>query len=209
MSHIRYSILKPKDFEGATECISSTFSQGEPMTKSLGIKKSDFDYFAEVFIKKAVKDEVSVVAKDSAGKVIGCIVCEDFITDLPEGSEKISSSFDPIIALLGELDEKYKVENNVQPGQLLHMFMGGVYKEYAGMGVALGMTQFIESHTKSKSFKGAIGEVTGPISQHVYINQLGYKDVSSISYKTFQFEGKRIFSNITECEGCKLIVKHY
>jgi hypothetical protein len=209
MSHIRYSILKEKDFEGAAECISSTFSKGEPMTKALGIKKADFDYFAEVFIKKAVKDELSVVAKNSDGKVIGCIVCEDFITDLPDGIEGISSSFDPIISMLGELDEKYKVENNITNGQLLHMFMGGVYKEYAGLGVAAGMTQFIEGYTKSKNFKGAIGEVTGPISQHVYINQLGYKEVSSISYKSFQFEGKYIFSDITDCESCKLIVKHF
>jgi ribosomal protein S18 acetylase RimI-like enzyme len=209
MSHIRYSILKEKDFKGASECISSTFSSGEPMTKVLGIAKPDFDYFAETFIKKAIKDELSVVAKDSDGKVVGCIVCEDFITDLPEGIENISPNFNPIITLLSELDEKYKEEKNVQRGQLLHMFMGGVYKEFAGSGIAFGMTNFIEGYAKSKGFIGAVGEVTGPISQHVYIKQLGYTEISSINYSTFLFEGEKVFRNITECESCKLIVKQF
>jgi ribosomal protein S18 acetylase RimI-like enzyme len=136
-------------------------------------------------------------------------VCEDFVTELPEGIENISSNFNPIIALLCELDDPFKIENNVVPGQYLHMFMGGVYKEYAGSGIASGMTQFIEGHAKSKGFKGAVGEVTGPISQHVYIKQLGYKEISAIDYSNFKFEGENIFQNINECKSCILIAKHF
>jgi hypothetical protein len=54
-SYIRSSILKERELQEAIDCIYSTFLDGEPMTKALGITKSEFDYFATVFIKKQLE----------------------------------------------------------------------------------------------------------------------------------------------------------
>ncbi len=202
------SILSSEDVDEAIDCIAQTFSQGEPMTSLLGISKEEFTYFAKVFITKAAREGMSVVARDIySDQFMGCIICEDYVTDLPEGIEDISPNFNPIIALLESLGTCYKTEHSVNPGELYHLFMGGVYKEFAGSGVASQMSFFIEKLGKEKGYNGAIGEVTGPISQHVYINQLGYQPLYHIRYSDFLYEGKRIFKNITACEKCILIYK--
>ncbi|MDJ1479021.1 hypothetical protein QNI16_00920 [Cytophagaceae bacterium YF14B1] len=207
---ITYSVLTKDDVEGAVDCISSTFTYGEPMTKLLGISKKEFDHFAKLFVNKAVTDGLSIVAKDSiSGEVIGCLVCEDFITELPEGIETISEKFFPIFGLLEELTNKFKSQNVVAQGELYHLFMGGVRKEFAGKGVIDELTLEAEKLAQSKNFKGAIGEATGPISQHVYVNRFGYQPLDIVEYKEFLFEDAPVFADIQDCEKCQLIIKYF
>ena len=202
------SVLAEQDVEEAVACISRTFSQGEPMTSLLNISHQDFTYFARIFIEKAAKEGLSVIARDAVNnQLIGAVICEDYVTDLPEGVENISPLFNPILELLEKLGADYRAKYQIQAGEIFHLFMGGVYKEYAGYGIAAQMTEFIEKIAREKGYKGAVGEVTGPISQHVYINHLGFQPLYEVSYADFIFEGKNIFQEITACESCVLIHK--
>lgn len=205
---IKCSLLTVHDIEEATQCIAKTFSNGEPMTSLLNISEEEFTYFANIFIRKTAAEGLSVVARNvHTNQFVGCIICEDYVTELPEGIEKISPSFNPIIELLETLGNLYRAEHAMSPGEIYHLFMGGVYPQYAGSGVAMSMSTFIEKYAREKGYRKSIGEVTGPISQHVYIKQLGYKPLYEVKYEDFLFEDNRVFKNITACESCVLIAK--
>jgi hypothetical protein len=85
--------------------------------------------------------------------------------------------------------------------------MGGVLKGYGGQGIIHQMTQKAEELARKHGFIGAVGEVTGPISQHVYLNHLGYQEVDAVSYHAYTYEGEHIFRNVSACTSCKLIYK--
>jgi hypothetical protein len=201
-------LLSDAHAKGAIECITSTFLSGEPMTRALNIKKQDFYDFVELFINKAIAEGLSIVAKTpDTNRIIGCLVCQDFNSDLPQGIERVAESFAPIFELLGHLDDRYKARHEVHSGEMYHLFMGGVDREFAGQGIIHQMTHQAEMLARSIGFTAAIGEATGPVSQHVYLNHLGYKVLDAICYQDFLFEGDYVFRSITECESCKLIYK--
>lgn len=208
---ISYQILAEENLASSIECISRTFQSGEPMTKALGITLEEFKYFAKILLRKAVNDQLSLVATDNiTGQVVGILIGEDFVTEALEGIETVSPKFLPIFELLGGLDEAYKEKSLVKSGQLYHIFMVGVYKEYAGLSVQL--TNKVEIMARKKGYTSAIAEATSAISQKIYTKRLGFKEVEEIPpvrYAEFQHEGKSVFANITECDSCRLIIKDY
>ncbi|MDO1447296.1 GNAT family N-acetyltransferase [Rhodocytophaga aerolata] len=205
---IIYEILTEKDYEGTVLCAASTFVAGEPMVTVLDIAKKDFLYFSEIFVRKAIADGLSVIAKDAVtGQVVGCMISEDFVTDPPQGIELVAPSLGPIFHMLGTLDERYKEHHSVKQGEIYHQFMLGVLSTYAGKGIGHRLTIESERLAKAKRYKAIMCEVTGPVSQHIFLNQLGYKEVDAIAYHDFVYEGQHIFKHITACESCKLIYK--
>lgn len=208
---ISYQVLAEDNLKSAIECISSTFYFGEPMTKALDITLEEFKYFAEIFLRKAVLDQLSVVAKDNiTGKVVGVLIAEDFMTEPPASIETVSPKFLPIFQLLGTLDEKYKEKYPVKLGEMYHIFMVGVYKEYPGL--SLPLTRTAEIIAREKGYIAAIAETTGPISHKIYTKRLGFKeleDIEPINYAKFEYYGKHVFASISECTSCQVIFKDY
>ncbi len=202
-------LIKPQDIDGVTKCLAATFMR-EPMTKVLGITLEEFNHFAYLFVQKAAQEGLSILARDpNSEEVIGCLVAEDFVTDPPAGIETVCEKFYPIFALLGGLDEAYKETNPVVPGQLYHIFMVGVQRAYAGSGVIHKLNMAAERLAQSKGYKGAIGEATGPISYGIYTKRQLFKEVHSIAYRDFRFDGKAVFASVSDCESCRLLVKMF
>ncbi|MBD2387665.1 hypothetical protein [Cylindrospermum sp. FACHB-282] len=209
--NVSYQILTEGHLSSAIECLSSTFQSREPMTQALKITLEEFEYFAEILLQKAVNDQLSLVALDQInGKVVGVLIGEDFVTEPPERIKTVSSKFLPIFELLGSLDKAYKQQYPVESGQLYHIFMVGVYKEYAGLSVRL--IKIAESIAHKKGYVGSIGESTGHIAHQINTKRLGFKEVEGIApvyYDDFHYEGQRVFTEITECQSCRLVFKEY
>ena len=89
-------VLEPKHISAVTQCISSTFIKGEPMSEALNIREEEFSYFAQLFIQKAATDQLSVVAVTDTGEIAGALICEDYATDPPMGLDQVSEKFNPI-----------------------------------------------------------------------------------------------------------------
>lgn len=202
-------LIQPQDIDGVTKCLAATFMR-EPMTKVLGITLEEFNHFAYLFVRKAAREGLSLLARDPiTQEVMGCLVAEDFVISPPEGIETVSERFWPIFALLGGLDETYKETRPVAPGELYHIFMVGVERAFAGSGVIHKLNLAAERLAQSKGYKGAIGEATGPISYGIYTKRQLFKEVNAIAYRDFRFEGKAVFASITDCESCRLLVKMF
>lgn len=199
---VTIEVLKPQHVAGATACIAATFAKGEPMSQLLGISLEEFTHFARLFIEKTAQEGLSVVAVNEQGKVIGVTVAEDYTTDPPAGLETISEKFNPIFALLEALGEQYTSRYDVAPGTHYHIFMCGVYQEYANQRLAQKLNLFAENIARERGYKATICEATGRISQFVCFHQLGMESVDEIDYHTFQLAGERVFSEITSVDSC-------
>lgn len=207
---IIYETLQAKDLEQTISCMVNTFPEAEPMTKALGITPDEFFLFAELFCKKAVNDGLSLVAKENkTGNVVAFSIAEDFTGEPPEGIEKINDKFHPIMALLNDLDEEYKKANRVDEGEFLHLFMIGACGPYRNRRI---VTTLVEKHlqlAKAKKFSGAIAEVTGPISRHIFVDKFGFDEKLKINYTSYVYNGIIVFESIKDCSSCILVEKRF
>jgi len=207
---IVYDILRIEDLQGAVNCLAEAFTTGEPISKTLGVTLEEFKGFAEIFGGKAVREELSIVArKRETNEVLGCLISDDFVTDLPEDIEKINNKFTPVFYFLEELDAAYKQQNKIQKNEILHLFMLAVSPEHSGKKIGSNLIEASETLGKIKGYKGAIAEVTSVASQYITIQKQNYEAIAAIQYREFEFEGKRVFQNIEEPQSCKLVYKAF
>ncbi len=204
---ITLEILGPQHVDGATACIASTFAAGEPMSQHLGITQDEFIQFARLFIEKTAREGLSVVAVDEQ-QVIGATIAEDYVTEPPAGLEAISEKFTPVFALLESLSERYVASQGVIPGTHYHIFMCGVYQQYANRRLAQKLNRFAQDVARERKFKTAVCEATGRISQFVCTNQLEFNYVDEINYQDFLLAGEAVFADITSVDSCILYEKH-
>lgn len=204
---ITLEVLKPEHVAGATRCIANTFAKGEPMSTALGITPEEFNYFAQLFIEKAATDQLSVVAVNDSGNVIGATICEDYTTEPPAGIEQISEKFNPIFQLLESLGERYAQNYDVAPGSHYHIFMCGVYQSHAHLRLAQKLNRFAEDLAREYRYRTLVCEATGRVSQFVAERQLGFEYVDEISYQEFQYESQPVFSSIDSVKSCAIYHK--
>lgn len=210
MSKIDFQILTENDLEAAIYCIESAFISGEPMFKALSLTTEQFRSGVAVICQRVLEQGLSVIAKDNqSGKVVGCAIGKDFMTDMLDGTEAVSPKLYPVFHLLEMLDENYKAQHSVQPGELLHFLLLGVIKPFTNQGIGRLLTLELHHLAQKHHYQGVILEATGPISQHIFLNRLNYQEIDAIYYREFEYEGQKVFSSITECESCQLLIHSF
>ncbi len=206
---IEYGPLDANTLAGAIECISDVFIKNEPMTRYLGITRKEFIHFASAAYPPLAEEGLSFVARDSqTGQIIGCRVSEDFCqaAEMPP-IPGLSPKFLPLFAALEELGGQFFEMRDVVPGKYIHLFMVAVRDGFTGKGVAPNMNKIFFRHVKNRGFTHAVTEPTGAISQHILVNKFGFKILKKLSYKDFEYEGKKVFKGIQEHEGIMLLEK--
>jgi hypothetical protein len=81
--------------------------------------------------------------------------------------EDLGEKFEPVLALLDELDAQYKQGRSLRMGEYLHLFMGAVMHRHTGKKVAQTLIQACLENGIRKGYKTAVTEATGVISQHI------------------------------------------
>jgi len=111
-------------------------------------------------------------------------------------------------SIFKKLENDYKAQHPVKRGELCHLLSLGVLEPFrlANIGTQL----VLEAHhlAQKHQFKGVIAQVSNPISQHILLNKFGYEELDAISYQDFEYQGRKIFSSITETESCQLVIKY-
>ena len=210
MSNIDYEVLRQHDVEETLLCSASAFSKGEPITKAVGASPEDFHYMMKMICQACVEEGLSVIAKDKKTvQIIGHAICKDFLTNFPQdGMDKISPALLSAFSVVDKLENDYKAQHPVKRGELFHLLSLGVLEpcRLANIGTQL----VLEAHqlAQKHQFKGVISEVSNPISQHILLNKFGYEELDAISYQDFEYQGRKIFSSITETESCQLVIKY-
>jgi len=91
---IIYELLAIKNLEETIACIVDVFPRAEPMTKAAEITSDEFYPFAEIYCKKAIRERLSLVARDMAtGNVIGFLISENLASEPPNVLKQLMRSF--------------------------------------------------------------------------------------------------------------------
>ncbi len=182
--------------EQTVELVSESFTSREPLGVSLGLHKEDFNIFSEKICRNCLSESLSFVALHRLSRnVIGFCLCEDFATSLA-GEFEIPEFLNPIFSLLDSLDQMYiKSYGDVKEGEIVHVFMSGTSSDVEGTAIILGLEKKVLEVAASLKYKRAVATCTHSVT--IYIAQeLEYKQRYAVQYESFEFEDRRVFSNV-------------
>lgn len=205
---VRYELFTLNTLDEMALMVAEAFTHYEPLSVIQAIPLKEFVDFVKLLGLKVQQEELTVIARDQVtDQVIGAIIADDFAATLPESSGHLSERFEPVFALLAELNTHYKQGKNIQLGEYLHLFMIAVTHQCKGKKIAQNLIQACLENSIRKGYKTAVAEATGVISQHILRNKFGFVDRFEIPYKTFTYQGRRVFESIKEHNGIILMDK--
>lgn len=201
-------------------CMSRTFAL-EPMSQALGINANSYVSIAKCIAQKAVEDGLSLVVKEeTSNHVIGFAILEDFVTKdynpyyydplFNANPYYVDYRFNPIIDLTAKLYDEWYIKNySVTNGEILHILMIGIDKEYQGRAIFQKLMKEILNVGKKNNYKSLIGEATGFIIQKTLVKRYGFNVLKEIEYKSYLYYGNPVFKDIKENLSCQLMMKTY
>jgi amino acid adenylation domain-containing protein len=182
--------------EQTVELVSKSFTSREPLGVSLGLHKEDFNIFSEKICRNCLSESLSFVALHRLSRnVIGFCLSEDFATSLA-GELEIPEFLNPIFSLLDSLDQMYiKSYGDVKVGEIVHVFMSGTSSDVEGTAIILALEKKVLEVAASLKYKRAVATCTHSVT--IYIAQeLEYQRKYAVQYESFEFERRRVFSNV-------------
>jgi len=205
---VQYQLFDMYALDEMAPMVAEAFNRYEPMTVAQAVPFQEFVDFVKLLAPKAQHEELTVLARDQeTGQVIGAMIADDFASAPPEGMGLLGEAFEPILALLGELDEQYKKGRTLRLGGYLHLFMIAVDHRHKGRKVAQNLVRACLENGARKGYHTAVTEATGVISQHIFRSRFGFRDRLEIPYKTFVYEGRPVFASIEGHSGTILMDK--
>lgn len=184
---MKIELLQQCDIMKAANLIGDSFANHEPLSKHLGLSKSDYSDWVLNVIESSLKEDLTFVAVNDEGKIIGCIVAEPFdetIVTHPYPSAQ------PILDMMKSL---YK--NLTIIGKVLHVFLVATDISHMNEGVCSKLAKFILHKAKELGYTQVVAELTAEGTQQVFFQKLKFFQLGNrIKYNEY---GKE-FAN---CDG--------
>jgi GNAT superfamily N-acetyltransferase len=204
---IEYGVYVPSDAEAMAQLLGEVFSRHDPPAVAVALTSSEFEEFVWLFCPKAAAESLTIVARlAGTGELVGALLAEDSASALPVGMDRLSTKFDPIFDILGQLDTEYRSGRAVLPGESLHLFLLGVSDRVVGKGVAHHLVAACLENGVRRGYRVAVTEATNKVSQHIFRKQ-GFVTRAQRSYETHRFNGRQVFASIAEHRGPMLMEK--
>jgi len=173
---IEYGLPIASEAEALAGLLARVFSSRDPPAYAVGITAGEFEAFARLLCPKAVTDELTIVVRRAdTHELVGVMLNEDCASPMPEGIERLSRKFDPILDILGQLSAEYWGDRPAGPGESIHLFLLGVAEEHSGKGMAQQLVAESLKFGAARGFRRAVTEATNKVSQHVF-RKLGFRD---------------------------------
>jgi GNAT superfamily N-acetyltransferase len=198
---IEYGVFAASDGEAMVKLLGEAFSRRDPPAVAVGLTASEFEELVRLFCPRAEAEGLTIVARQAGtGELVGALLTEDSASAPPEGMDRLSTKFDPIFDILGQLDAEYRGDAAPRPGDALHLFLIGVAEKAAGKGVARQLVAACLENGVRRGYRRAITEATNRVSQHVF-RGLGFVERAQRSYAAHRFGGRAVFASIVEHGG--------
>ena len=204
---IKYGVFTEGNSDSLCDLLAEVFSRSDPPAVAAGVTDLEFRAFVQLFCSKASGEGLTIVARlANSGELVGVLLTEDAASPLPGGMERLSPKLDPIFHILGQLDEEYRGDSEVERGEQLHLFLLGVSPLVSGRGVAQELIQVCIENGSRLGYRMAVTEATNKVSQHIF-RKAGFLERAERSYKDHRFEGRAVFASIAEQGGPILMDK--
>jgi GNAT superfamily N-acetyltransferase len=208
MSLVIYALFTESDTSDMARLLGQVFSRRDPPAVAVGLSGAEFEEFVQLFCPKAAAEELTIIARSAAtGDMIGALLAEDSSSAPPETLSQVSTKFNPIFDILGQLDAEYREGRPpVQRGEWIHLFLLGVADDFLGKGLAQQLVAACLENGVRKGYRLAVTEATNKISQHVFRKQ-GFSERVKRSYTDHVFDGHAFFRSIADQGGPILMDK--
>lgn len=204
---VQYKLFDIIELNEMAEMTAEIFARYEPVTSSLGISLEDFADFVRLLGPKVEQEKLTIIARNQkTDQIIGAMVADDFAIEPPEEMRCLGDNFEPLWAVLDELEIQYKQGKVLSKGEYLHLFLLAVDPRQSGKNVAKNLVQTCLENGIKKGYKTGVVEATGVVSQHIF-RKFGFGDCFETPYQTFTFQGKRVFEAIKDHHGLILMDK--
>ncbi len=185
-----------REHDAVRDLIANTFSRYEPMAVAVGQSFAEFQAVLDLFVADDTFQDLTVRARLAAtGEIVGVMLTTDFTMPLPVGMVGLSPNFAPIGGVIHELEAWYIDAKSPPPGECLDLAMLAVDRAHGGQGIAQRLVSDCLKRGAAKGYRRAITMATNQTSQKVFQN-LGFKELFSVSYKDYTFDGNRVFAAI-------------
>lgn len=206
-SQIEYGLYAPSDEDAMAKLLAEVFSHRDPPAVAAGLTTAEFEVFVHLLCPQVAADGLTIVARlAGSSQLVGALLTEDSASALPDGMEQLSTKFNPILDILGQLEAEYRGNREPHPGESLHLFLLGVSERVAGRGVAQQLVAACLEHGKRKGYRLAVTEATNKASQHIF-RKLGFAERVKRFYAAHCFDGQHVFTSIAEQGGPILMDK--
>lgn len=206
MEGVRYELLTKDTLNRTAVMTAEAFAFHDPVITSLRIPSGDFAEFVRLLGLRA-EEELTVIATDlKSGQIIGAMITDDFAINPPAKIKQLGEKFEPLWALLDELDAEYKQRRILPTGKYLHFFLLAVNHQYSGKHVAQNLVQVCLENGVKKSYEVGVVEATSLVSQHIF-RKFGFVDRFEVPYQTFAYQDRRILESIQGDHGIILMDK--
>ncbi|MGR9000192.1 MAG: hypothetical protein ACU88J_14255 [Gammaproteobacteria bacterium] len=204
---VRYELFDITELDEMAVMTAETFTRYEPVTSSLAIPAEEFADFVRLLGPKLEQEELTVIAREQdTNRIIGAMVTDDFAIEPPGEMRSLGGNFEPIWAVLDELDTQYKQGKILPKYEYLHFFLLAVNDRQSGKNIAKNLVQTCLENGISKGYKTGVVEATGVVSQHIF-RKFGFEDRFEAPYNTFTFQGKPVFESIKDHHSVILMDK--
>jgi len=86
--------------------LGEVFSRYDPSAVAVGLTTSEFEVFVRLLSPMVADEGLRIVARlVCTGELVGALLTEDSASTLPDGMDRLSTKFDPIFDILGQLDK--------------------------------------------------------------------------------------------------------
>lgn len=118
---VTYKILDISELQNIALVIGKSFSSSEPMAVSQDISSSEMTNLVKQFCDRAARECLTIVALERETKqIIGVLLANDWGARSTDKMILPSQKFNPILAILDELDTRYKQGKKIEVNKYLH-----------------------------------------------------------------------------------------
>lgn len=185
------SILKKEHVNNVAELFTKSFCDGEPLCKHLRISYDAFMPYARMVAEKAAVDQLSVVAFDKEGLMIGCVIAEDIINPIQAQEYKIIR---PIRVFLETLSKPFS-EKKYKKNSIVHIWVTAVADHVQGNGFSTILNNACVALALQHRFSYVFAEFTSSVNER-HMNRFPEYMKCELKFKDFLLDGKRPFSTL-------------
>lgn len=205
LAEISCSILDDRDYRAAVDLLTDAFCQGDPVESALQITPDEFRLMAELELAPLLRNGLSLVARHAgSGRMVGAVIAMDALAESVDSRGKISQKFAPIGAIARDFHDFYLDRRNIRPGSCLYVFMLGVQSDVAGQGIGKKLIGEALRNAREKGYTSAVAMVTNLASASAFASHR-FKTIRMLSYRTYRYMNRCVFSSITEHPGIALM----
>eukprot|EP01117_Protostelium_nocturnum_P006271 TRINITY_DN2262_c0_g1_i1.p1 TRINITY_DN2262_c0_g1~~TRINITY_DN2262_c0_g1_i1.p1 ORF type:complete len:238 (+),score=61.00 TRINITY_DN2262_c0_g1_i1:264-977(+) len=198
--------LTPNYVSKSVDCISRSFSKSnDPFTRSLKLSPTQWGVMAQMFVQRAAHNDMSLIAYDQeTDQVDGVIINEDWKTAPPSDYHELID-WRPVRAMFNDLHIRFKsTQPRIEAGKIIHpLYFTCVRPENRGAGIASELWTRSLDLARERNYTDIVCEASAPSSVNL-CKKLGFREVVSIKYQDFLFEGKFVFEELNNTEFSKM-----